>query len=355
MSKKKSKRKNKLGMAPGSLIFTGEQKMNQSNFSITRFNSEYFEEKFYDTVENMLADIQPFEGVIWVNIDGIHDIEIIDKIGNFFGLHKLTLEDILSVGQRAKIDEYDEYLYVVLRMFNFAKEEDIIDDEQVSFVMKGNILISLQEREGDVFTHVRNRIRDGKGNVVKKNSDYLLYALIDSIIDYYFLILENLGEKIDAQEVLLFTNSNDSDLRKLYDLKREILHLRRSIYPIREMVNGLDKLDEKKISPENKIFIRDLYDHTIQIIENIEVLRDMISSITDLHMNNLSYKMNNVMKVLTIIATIFIPLTFIVGIYGMNFENMPELSWKYGYFGVMIFMFLVALSMIYYFRNKRWL
>jgi magnesium transporter len=355
MPKKKSKRKNKLGMAPGSLIFTGEQKMNQSNFSITRFNTELFEEKFYDTVEDMLADIQPFEGVIWVNIDGIHDIETIDKIGNFFGLHKLTLEDILSVGQRAKIDEYDEYLYVVLRMFNFVKEEDVVDDEQVSFVMKGNMLISLQEREGDVFNHVRNRIRDGKGNVVKKNSDYLLYALLDSIIDYYFLILENLGEKIDAQEDILFKNSNDSDLRKLYDLKREILHLRRSIYPIREMVNGLDKLDEKKISPENKIFIRDLYDHTIQIIENIEVLRDMISSITDLHMNNLSYKMNNVMKVLTIIATIFIPLTFIVGIYGMNFENMPELSWKYGYFGVMFFMFLIALSMIYYFRNKRWL
>lgn len=342
-------------MAPGSLVFTGDRKMEESHITIIQYNESTFREKTVATLDDLALELDEPGWRTWINIDGIHDEKTIEKAGIIFGLHRLTLEDILTVGQRAKIDEHADYLYAVLKMFTIAKDSHNIEDEQISFILKENLLITFQERTGDVFEHVRNRIKEAKGNVVRKKCDYLLYALIDSVVDHYFLILENLGEKIDEEENRIFEQSDDSNIKSLYDLKREILYLRRSVYPIRELVSALEKADDNRIAPENKIFIRDLYDHTIQIIENIEVLRDMISSITDLHMNNLSYKMNTVMKVLTIIATIFIPLTFIVGIYGMNFENMPELTWKYGYHGVMILMLALALLMVYFFRKKKWL
>lgn len=342
-------------MSPGSLVFTGDRKMEESHITIIQYNESTFREKTVATIDDLALELDEPGWRTWINIDGIHDEKTIEKAGIIFGLHRLTLEDILTVGQRAKIDEHSDYLYAVLKMFTITKDSHNIEDEQISFILKENLLITFQERTGDVFEHVRNRIKEAKGNVVRKKCDYLLYALIDSVVDHYFLILENLGEKIDEEENRIFEQSDDSNIKSLYDLKREILYLRRSVYPIRELVSALEKADDNRIAPENKIFIRDLYDHTIQIIENIEVLRDMISSITDLHMNNLSYKMNTVMKVLTIIATIFIPLTFIVGIYGMNFENMPELTWKYGYHGVMILMLALALLMVYFFRKKKWL
>lgn len=342
-------------MAPGSLIFTGEQKMDKSAVSVIQFNQNNLVEKSCQTIQEAIQLDEKFEGVSWINVDGLHDISIIEDIGNAYSLHKLTLEDILSVAQRPKIDEYDGFLYTVIKMFSLGKDNSNIESEQVSFVLQGNTLITFQEKSGDVFEYVRNRIREGKGTVRQRKADYLLYALMDAIVDHYYLILENLGEKLEEIEINLLENPDQEMLGKLHGLRREMLHLRRSVYPLREVVSRFEKIESPDIQSTTRVFIRDLYDHTIQVIETVEVFRDMASGMLDLYMSSVSNKMNNIMKVLTIIATIFIPLTFIAGVYGMNFEYMPELSWKWGYFGIMTIMFLIIIGMLFFFRKKKWL
>jgi len=344
----------KLGMAPGSLIFTGEQKMTEQKISVMRYSEEGVEE--FDTrhLEEVEKLVSIEKGVAWVNIDGLHDVDTISALCTSMGVHKLTMEDILGVGQRPKLEEFDNYLFVVMRMFLLEENGREVDDEQLSFILQGRVLITFQEKEGDVFSHVRNRIREGKGMVRKRGADYLLYALIDSVVDYYFLILEKQGENIEIVEEAVLDNPQQSVLNELHRIRREVLQLRRSIYPLREVMSRFERVEEPHVSNDSKIFIRDLYDHTIQVIETVEVFRDMISGTLDLYMNSVSNKMNNVMKVLTIIATIFIPLTFIAGVYGMNFENMPELAWPWAYYAVMVFMFSIGVGMIIYFKVKKW-
>ncbi len=355
MTRKKQKRKSKLGLAPGTLIFTGQQKMEKAVFSILIYN----ENEVQEIIPNSLSDsIQLIDTTVndtlWINIDGIHDEDIIESICSKLLVHKLSMEDILSVGQRPKIDEFDNYIHLVIKMM-MLNEDDEIEDEQISFILHKNILISFQEKTGDVFEGVRKRIIEGKGFIRKRGSDYLLYALVDSVVDHYFLILETLGEKIETLEKELLLNPDESVLAKLHHLRRETLDLRRSVYPLREVISRFEKIDETILNPDVRIFIRDLYDHTIQVIETIEVLRESASGLLDLYMNSVSNKMNEIMKVLTIMASIFIPLTFIAGVYGMNFTNMPELEFKYGYFVVWGVMVLVFLIMLVYFKRKKWL
>lgn len=351
--KRKQKKVSKLGMAPGSLVFTGVQKMENTHITLIQYNGATFTEQTISSVDEALSKIKSFDGNSWLNIDGLHDIKIIEAICLHFGVHKLTIEDILSVGQRPKFDDYNDYLHAVLKMFQIQNEA--LEDEQISFIVKNNLLLSFQERSGDVFEGVRKRLEEGKGYIRKRGTDYLLYALIDSVVDSYFVILENFGEKMEDLEVLLLDAPEKSVLNKLHEMRRETLDLRRSVYPLREVVNQFEKIEEPMVKDETKIFIRDLYDHTIQVIETIEVFRDSASGLLDLYMNSVSNKMNEIMKVLTIMASIFIPLTFIAGIYGMNFEYMPELSYKYSYFilwGVMILLFIL---MLIYFKKKKWL
>lgn len=344
----------KLGMAPGSLVFTGEQKMAEQKISVMRYSEDGVEE--FDTrhLEEVQKLMEPENGVTWVNIDGLHDVETISTICTGLGVHKLTIEDVLGVGQRPKFEEFDDYLFVVVRMFLLGENGKDIEDEQLSFILKGKLLITFQEREGDVFNHVRNRIREGKGMIRKRGGDYLLYALIDSVVDYYFLILEKQGELIEEVEEAVLENPQDAVLNELHRIRREVLQLRRSIYPLREVITRFERVEEPHVSNESKVFIRDLYDHTIQVIETVEVFRDVVSGTIDLYMNSVSNRMNNVMKVLTIIATIFIPLTFIAGVYGMNFEHMPELSWPWAYYAVWGLMLVMALGMVTYFKVKKW-
>ena len=342
-----------MGMAPGSLVFTGVQKMENIVLTLIQYNESGFLEKTVLSIDEALTAVNSFEGISWLNIDGIHDIKTIEAICLHFGVHKLAIEDILSVGPRAKLDDYADYLHVVLKMFQV--QDDTIDDEQISFVVKSNLLLSFQERTGDVFEGVRKRLEEGKGYIRKRGSDYLLYALIDSVVDSYFVILESFGEKIEDIEVLLLDNPDKEVLNKLHQMRRETLELRRSVYPLREVVSRFEKIDEPMVKEDTKIFIRDLYDHTIQVIETIEVFRDSASGMLDLYMNSVSNKMNEIMKVLTIMASIFIPLTFIAGIYGMNFEYMPELNYKYSYFIVWGLMITLFVGMIFYFKKKKWL
>lgn len=344
-----------MGLPPGSLVFTGTQKMETVEITLIQYSTESFSEKKFQDPDDLLSAISTFEGVNWVNVDGLHDADLVEKLNTHLDIHRLSMEDILSVGQRTKLEEYANYVHVVLRMFDADTKDETIDGEQLSFLLKGNVLLSFQERKGDVFDIIRTRIREDKGIIRKKNADYLLYALLDTVVDNYFMTLENFSEKIEELEFELLENPNKDTLNAIYQLRRESLSLRRCVYPLREMINRFEKLEEPLINKETKLYIRDLYDHTIQIIETVEVFREMIIGLLELYMNSVSNKLNEIMKVLTIMSSIFIPLTFVVGVYGMNFDNMPILHYKYGYYAVWLIMALLVVFMVIYFKRKKWL
>jgi magnesium transporter len=354
MAKKKThKRKSKMGLPPGSFVFTGHQKVEHVRLTLIQYNQEkHSEQVFTDLNEALLAIDAAENQVSWLNVTGIHNVELIEEICKHFEIHRLTGEDIVSVGQRPKLDEFDNYLHLVLRMFHIETQN--LDTEQVTFILRNRVLLTFQEREGDVFDYIRKRLEEGKGTIRARSADYLLYALLDAIVDSYFTILEQVGEQLEDLEVEMLKHPTEHVLTKLHDIRKDALLLRRSVYPLREVVSKLEKIEEPLFAAEHRVFVRDLYDHTIQAIETIEVFRDMASGMLDLYMNSLSNRMNNVMKVLTIIATIFIPLTFIVGIYGMNFEFMPELGHPWAYPAVMILMLGIAVAMVVYFKVKKW-
>jgi len=354
MSRFIKKRSKKVGLPPGTLVHIGEKKTDKVRITIIDYDEANFEEKEIKTVEECF----PFKNkptVTWINIDGIHDIKIIEKIGKHFDLHPLILEDIVNTGQRPKIEDFGDYIFVVLKMLYYNEKEDEIQAEQVSLILGSNFVISFQEREGDVFNPIRERIRSGKGRIRKMGADYLAYALIDTIVDSYFIILEKLGEKIESIEEELVTNPTPETLQAIHHLKREMIFLRKSVWPLREVVNRLERGESTLIHESTGIYLRDVYDHTIQVIDAIETSRDMLSGMLDIYLSSVSNRMNQIMKVLTIIATIFMPLTFIAGIYGMNFEFMPELAWPWGYPLVLLVMVVIGISMLIYFRRKKWL
>jgi magnesium transporter len=282
-------------------------------------------------------------------------VKVIEQLGKHFSLHPLLLEDILHTEQRPKMEDFGEYLFFVLKMLYLEEGRHEILAEQVSLILGSNFVISFQEREGDVFKYVRERIRNSKGRIRKVGADYLAYALIDAIVDNYFIILERLGETIEELEEELVTNPVSDTLQTIHHLKREMIFLRKSVWPLREVISALERGESPLIQESTGVYLRDLYDHTIQVIDSVETFRDMVSGILDIYLSSVSNKMNEVMKVLTIIATIFIPLTFIAGIYGMNFEYMPELSWRWGYPAVWFVICAIFITMLAYFKRRKWL
>lgn len=345
----------KIGQAPGSLVFTGTKKLESVKINLISYNSEVAEEFEIGSLKDLSVHLQQKHKILWVDIIGLHDEQLLEEIGTMFELHRLTLEDILNVEQRPKMEIFDDYIFTELQMVQCEGVNSQIEAEQISLILKGNVLISFQEKPGDVFSFVRTRISTGKGSIRKRGADYLLYSLMDSIVDHYFLVLETVSEKIEVIEALAMDDPDSNVLQKIYMERRQILALRRSVYPLREVISSFEKNADQFITRDTKPFIRDLYDNTIQVIETMEVFRDMSSGVLDLYMNSLSNRMNNVMKVLTIISTIFIPLTFVAGIYGMNFDHMPELRWRYGYFYVLAGMLVTTLFMIGYFVKKKWI
>ncbi len=354
------KRSKKTGLPPGTLVHLGEKKAEKVKITLTYFDSDRYEEKEIVSIEESFL-YRDRKGVLWINIDGLHDVNILEKLGAFFTIHPLVLEDVLNTGQRPKIDFTENYIFMVLRMLQYNEKEKILDSEQVSIVSGSNFVISFQEKQGDVFDAIRDRIRNNKGKIRKEGADYLFYSLIDMIVDNYFVILEKMEDRIDALEDELLTNASKETLHKIHRLKREMLQLRKSIWPLREIINGLIRGDSPLIKENTRIYFRDVYDHTIHIIDTIENFRDMVSGMLDIYLSSMSNKLNEIMKLLTIIATIFIPLTFIAGIFGMNFNtnsspwNMPELNWYYGYPLVLFLMALIGIVMLVYFRKKNWL
>jgi magnesium transporter len=344
----------KIGQIPGSIIYTGQRSEQKLFIEAFDFNKENCVEKELHSADESI-EFRDTNTITWININGLNHVNEIEKLGQHYELHPLVLEDIVNIAQRPKIDEYDDYIFVVLKMLYYNDKENIVS-EQVSFILGKNYVLSFQESEGDVFDNVRDRIRQGKGRVRTMQSDYLLYVLIDSIVDHYFSVLETLGDKIEDFETDIFSGNTSDDISKdIQDLKREILRVRRAIFPLREVVNRIEKNENPLIHKKTITYFRDLYDHLIQVSDNIDIYREMIWSLMDMYMTTISNKMNEVMKVLTIMASIFIPLTFIAGVYGMNFNYMPELQFKYGYFLVWAIMIITFLGMLYYFKRKKWL
>ena len=293
-------------------------------------------------------------GVTWIDIDGVHQSDILASVGKHANLHPLVMEDIHNTYQRPKVEDYEDYLYIVLKMISWNEETKEVQAEQMSLILGKNYVISFKEDPGDIFDPVRLRLREGKGRIRKMGADYLAYALLDQVVDNYFLLLENLGEQIEDLEEELITNPDASTLQTIHHLKRELIYLRKSVWPLREAISSLERGESPLFQPETLVYLRDVYDHTIQVIDTIETFRDMVSGMLDIYLSSVSNRMNEVMKVLTIIATIFIPLTFIAGVYGMNFVNMPELQWRWGYFLIWGIMVAVAVGMVIYFKKRGW-
>lgn len=343
----------KVGLPPGTLIHIGAHKDGRPKASIMQFGEDYFEEtereKFH---EDMIHKDR--QGIVWINLDGVHDVESVEAVGNFFHIHPLVLEDVVHTSQRPKMEDYENYLYVVLKMIFLEDQQREIRLEQVSLILGADFVISFQEREGDVFDPIRERIRTGKGRVRKMGADYLAYCLMDVIVDNYFAVLEKIGEDIETLQQEVLSDPGPETLAEIEDLRRELIYLRRSVWPLREAVSRMQRDETPLVSERISPFFRDIHDHTVQVGETLETFRDMVSGMIDIYLSSMSNKMNEVMKVLTIIATLFIPLTFIAGVYGMNFKHMPELNWTWGYFGIWGVMLSVAAAMILYFRRKRW-
>lgn len=352
---KHRRRSEKAGLPPGTLIHVGEKREGEVGLHLIHYGTDVLEEKSLSNFTEYENKEIKTEGIEWLDVVGLHDTALIEQIGKKFSIHPLALEDILNTEQRPKIDEYDDFLYIVLKMLDLDEETEALTIEQVSFILKENLVISFQERKGDVFDSVRERIRNTAGRFRKLGADYLLYALMDSVVDNYFVILEKIGEQVEETEELLLTHPDQETVRSIYRMKRELLTLRHAVWPLREAVSSIRKTEHILVQSQTQTYFSDLYDHVIQNIDTVENFRETVSGMLDLYLSSISNRMNEVMRVLTVIATLFIPLTFIVGVYGMNFKYMPELEWHWGYPFVWILMACIALVMMYWFKRKKWL
>ena len=346
------KRSKKSGLPPGTLVHIGERRAETVTMAVFNYAGARCDER---TVLNP-EDVQPppDESVTWVDIGGVHKVEILEAFGRQFSLHPLLLEDIANTDQRPKLDDYESYFFLVMKVLSLTDRQDLLV-EQVSFVLGRNFVLSFQENGTDVFKPVRERLRSGKGRMRQNGADYLLYALVDAIVDQYFAVLESLGEKIESLQDKVMTDPKPETLKEIHALKRQVLFLRRAVWPLREATNGLSRADCPYLHEPTKVFFRDVYDHVVQIIDTIETLREMLSASLDIYLSSVSYRLNTVMRVLTVITTIFMPLSFIASIYGMNFEYMPELKSEWGYPAVLGAMGVIAGGMLIMFRQRRWL
>ncbi len=344
----------KAGLSPGSVVYVGKERDIPTKISVIDYGPDTYEEKTVDEVADCLVYKRKSTNS-WINVEGLHEVDIITSFGEKFGIHPLVLEDIANTYQRPKMEEYDNYLFIVLKMLYYEEAQESLQVEQISLIVGPHYVISFQEQPGDVFNHVRQRIKSKGKRLIEGDSDYLAYALIDAIVDHYFSILEKFSDDIEDLEEELLEDPERETIEKIHRMKREVIALRRSVWPLREMLSQIGRSNNPFITQENQLFFRDVYDHTIQVLDTVESLRDIISGLIDLYLSSISNRMNEVMQVLTIIATIFIPLTWLAGIYGMNFSYMPELRWKWSYPAIMGVMLIIAVIMLLYFRKKEWL
>ena len=344
----------KAGLAPGTLAQIGEQKVETATITIM----EYGETTLHEEVVESPSHCQPFvdtSKVTWIDVEGIHDFDMLREFGEMFNLHPLVLEDIVNTNQRPKIDDHGDYIFVVMKLLFLDEETERLATEQISLVLGRNFVLTFQEIKRGILNPLRMRIRDSKGRIRRRRVDYLFYALIDVIIDDYFIVLEKLGNELEALEEEVILDPNPDVLKRIFNAKVNALVLRRAIWPLRDLTNVLVRGESSLLGEDIEHFLHDLHDHTVQLLETVGIIREMVTSMSDLYLSVANNRMNEVMKVLTMMATIFIPLTFIAGIYGMNFKLMPELEWRWGYFAVLGFMVAVGVAMVAYFKRKKWL
>jgi magnesium transporter len=346
------KRSRKTGLPPGTLVHIGERKSEKVTVTVFHYSGAGCDELQPEQVDGLSRPVD--ESVIWINVGGVHQVEVVETLGKQFSLHPLLLEDVANTDQRPKLDDYETYFFLVMKMLSLTDRKEIAV-EQVSLVLGRNYVISFQENGTDVFQPVRERLRGGKGRLRQSGADYLLHALVDAIVDQYFAVLESLGEKIETLQQTVVDDPKPETLNDIHALKRQLLFLRRAVWPLRDVMNNLSRSSCPFLQEPTKVFFRDVYDHVVQIVDTIETLREMVSASLDIYLSSVSYRLNAVMRVLTVITTIFMPLSFIASIYGMNFEHMPELQSRWGYPLVLAVMTAVGVAMLLLFKKKRWL
>ena len=341
-----------VGAPPGTLFYNGEERTDKIKITLIEYNeTEYFEQEYFD-LEECLSHVKP-NTIKWINVEGLHDTDLIEKLGKFYKIHPLTLEDIVHVDQRAKFEDFEHYVVSIMRMINYTTE---VVSEQLAIVLCENTVISFQEPHGgDAFDIIRNRLRTCKGRVRKLGADYLAYALMDAVVDCYFTAIEKIGDRIEVIEEEIISDSDKKSILDLYRLKREMIYLRKQVWPMRDLINNMIRSETLLINASNGIYLRDLSDHVTRIIDTVETYRDLLSGIMDIYLSTNANKMNEVMKVLTIMSSIFIPVTFMVGVYGMNFDNMPELKTQHGYYVLWGVMLSTIIGLLVYFKRRKWL
>ncbi len=344
----------KPGTAPGSLVHSGPKKMEKVRLRLFEYDADEIKETELSTVDEAFP-IRDDPPVGWLNVDGLHDPELLRKVRDYFDLHLLLMEDVVTVDQRPKMDEYPGCLYLLVPMLSFHSDTLTVQSEQLSLILGPTWVLTFQEREGDVFEPVRERIRSASGRIRSRGADYLAYALLDAVVDRYFVILEKLGDVTEEMEPRVLADPIPRTLQQINHLKRELLLMRKAVWPLREVLNAFGRTESPLVEAGSRAFIRDVYDHAVHVIDTVETLRDLASGMTDLYLSSVGQKTNEVMKVLTLVATIFIPLTFLAGVYGMNFEFMPELKIRWAYPALWGVMLLVAGGMVWYFRRRKWI
>ncbi|MEE9910451.1 MAG: magnesium/cobalt transporter CorA [Deltaproteobacteria bacterium] len=353
MSSIVKKRSKKAGLSPGVLVHIGDAYTDHSKITVTRYDEGFLAEKEVFSIDALSKEKEQ-PGILWINIDGLQDVQLLGEIGGLFGLHPLILEDILNTDQRPKAEDFGDYMFIVLKDIHNHPDREL-HAEQVSIILGKNFVLSFQEKEGDLFNPIRERLRASKGRIRTAGADYLAHHLMDAIVDHYFIVLEDIEEKIELLEEDLIRQTTPPKLQAIHQLKKELILLRKSLWPLREAIGLLQRADSPLIVDSDLVYFKDISDHIIAVVDTVDTFRDMLAGMLDIYLSAASMKMNQVMKVLTIIATIFMPLTFLAGIYGMNFDYMPELAWPWGYFGLWGVMLAIAAVMLILFRRKRWI
>lgn len=344
----------KLGMIPGSLIYVGRGRpSHEVKINLIQYNLKKLQKRDVSSLTELQELTQEKDVINWIRLDGVHNVKLIEELGKLYKIHPLTVEDILNTTQRAKVDIHDDYIYLVLKKINYDKAAGKFLREQFSVLFLDNTIITIQEYPGDYFSNLEARLQNETSMLRRSEDDYLLYAIIDSLIDHYFVIVEHLENNMEALEEQL--DKQSSSLQDIHKLKKELLHVRRSVVPVRDILLFLMKDNGTLISQKTQVYLRDVYDHYVQVHESLEMIRDMVAGMVEVHLSLVSNRMNEIMKYLTVITSIFIPLTFITGIYGMNFVNMPELKWEYGYYITLSVLMLMGIFLYFVFKRKKWL
>lgn len=345
----------KLGMSPGSIIHVGDVPAQATRISVVDYSKEEIEEQQIKSIDEILK-YKESDTVTWVNFEGLANVETVERIGAIFDIHHLVLEDILNTHQRPKFEEYEDHLFIVLKCLLTKKGRFSVSYEQISLLVLKNFVITFKERPDDLFLPVQNRIRNSKGRFRNLGADYLTYAILDTIVDQNFILIDSLDDAITSvEDSLLVSDPTQDTLKTIQQLKREIIGIRRHVSPVRELMTGMLRSESELIEERTRVYLGDVSDHALRVIESVESYREILTGLLDIYISSVSNKMNEVMKVLTVFASIFIPLTFIAGIYGMNFHYMPELNWKWAYPTLWIAFIAIPIVLLVYFKRKKWL